>query len=365
MADTDSPVEPPPIHYRSLFLFFGYLSLITSLALLCIRTISVRYQARQRKNDWVPFRKSQLPIFLILAALSLGSTWYYMISFFVWSYRDWAGGPKGVSYTTPNPIAGGSAEPLPLLTKMGLWLNNTYTFQQAWETVSIGNTRVWWSAQIFGWTIGWSLFLGITGRRHRIPHVWIYMLLAQAVGVSFAANLFFAAITVSSRVDEKDINYSWTPNVLVEFIPVALSLLDTLAVPLYAYREGFMLILLAPHFLVFIPAILGPSPSAPVQAKATNPAAKKHGHLATQRYVTGMQLVAAAAVALQGYFTYLAVQDIGTDLPYIEIAKRLWDAVYEHPACSSVSWDVIMCTISAFFWAGVNGFDTGKMLGEV
>ncbi|KAL4782802.1 hypothetical protein BJX76DRAFT_331749 [Aspergillus varians] len=349
---TISP-ENPPIYYRSLFLFFGYLSLVTFLASLCCRTIYTRYQARQKKNDWATSqRRTHAFLFVLLAALSLGTTWYYMISFFVHSFNNWSTGPKGLPYAATHGAEGS----LPLLTRMGLWLNDTYIFQEAWETVSKSPARVWWSGQIFGWTIGWSLFLGITGRRYRIPHVWVYMLIAQAVGVSVAANLFFAAITVSARPDEKNILFAWAPPLLYEVVPVALSLLDTLAVPIFAYRKGFMPILLAPHFLVFIPCVLGPRSSSSVSSKL-------QGQRTTQRYAVCMQWVAAASVVLQAYFTFLALQEIGSDLPYSEVARRLLGTFYDHPACSSVSWDVVMCTISAFFWALVHGFDAGRMLG--
>ncbi|KAL5043506.1 hypothetical protein BDW71DRAFT_118597 [Aspergillus fruticulosus] len=341
--------ETPPIHYRSILLFLGYLSLILSLAFICCRTIYVRFQARQRNNDWAtPWRRAHLFLFVFLAAMSLGTTWYYMISLFVHTYNNWATSPQGLPY---------AGEETPLITRMGLWLYNTYIFQEAWETVSETAARVWWSGQIFGWTIGWSLFLGITGRRYRISHVWVYMLLAQAVSVAFSANLFFAAITVSARPDEKSVAFSWSPPLLYEVVPVALSLLDTLAVPIFAYQKNFMLVLLAPHFLVFVPCLLGP------RSSSSEPTTKAQGQRTTQRYVISMQWVAAASVVLQAYFTFLAWQELGTELPYGEFAKQLWGTVYVHPACSSVSWDAIMSAVSAFFWALVHGFNSSQMLG--
>jgi hypothetical protein len=155
MADLNA-LGNPPIHYRSLALFFGYLSIATGLILSIIRVINVRYQARQKQNDWNgPQRRKQFYLFAILAALSLGFTWFYMISLFVWSYKNWASSPDGLLYSSID---------MHTVTRMGLWLNKTYVFQQAWETVSENPMRFWWSGQIFGWTIGWSIFLGITGR---------------------------------------------------------------------------------------------------------------------------------------------------------------------------------------------------------
>ncbi|KAL2813978.1 hypothetical protein BJX63DRAFT_206493 [Aspergillus granulosus] len=352
MADP-IPISELPIHYRSIFLFISYLSLITFFSLTCCRTIYTRYRARQKNNDWAhPQRRGQFALFSFLAAASLGSTWYYMISLFFYSYNIWATSPEGTLY---------SGADTPLFTRMGLWLNKTYIFQEAWETVSETPERVWWSAQIFGWTIGWSLLLGITGRRYHIPHVWIYMLVAQAVSVSFAANLFFAAITVSPRPSEKDPLYTWRPALIYELVPVALSIADTLAVPIYAYEKGFMIILLAPHFLVFIPCILGPMRSSSPRLKSGEALAQ--GYRTTRRYASFIKWVAAASVALQGYLTYLVLQEFGPEVPYGEIVREVLGTVYAHPACSSVSWDVIMCTLSGAAWAVVHGFDAEAMLG--
>ncbi|KAL3474727.1 hypothetical protein BJX99DRAFT_231210 [Aspergillus californicus] len=345
-------IESPPIHYRSLFLFFGYLSLVVFFISICCNSIYVRYQARQRRNDWAtPKRRTQFFLFTFLAALSLGMTWYHMISLFFHSFKIWAASPEGMAYSSLET---------PLINRMGLWLNKTYIFQEAWETVSETPARVWWSGQIFGWTIGWSLFLGLTGRRHHIPYVWVYMLVAQGVAVSFAANLFFAAITVSQRPSERDVAYAWSPPLAYELAPVAFSLFDTLAVPIFAYEKNFMVILLAPHLLVFVPCVLRPNSSSPSQVSKDSIA--QQGDRTTRRYVTFIQWVAAASLALQAYFTVLMLQDIGTDVPYGEVARQLLDTVYVHPACSSVSWDVIMCTLSAFAWALVHGFDASQML---
>ncbi|KAL2800129.1 hypothetical protein BJX66DRAFT_291391 [Aspergillus keveii] len=353
---TSEEISNLPIHYRSITMFIGYLSLITLFTLIICRTIVSRFIARQKKNDWAhPQRRGQFYIFICLAIASIGSTWFHMISLFFYSYDTWASGPEGQLY---------SGADVPLFTRMGLWLNKTYIFQEAWETVSESPERVWWSGQIFGWTIGWSLLLGITGRRYHIPHVWIYMLVAQAVSVSFAANLFFAAITVSQRPSATDPLYAWRPALIWEFIPVSLSILDTLAVPIFAYEKGFMLILLAPHFLVFIPCVLGPRGSAAASKPKTSETRQlEEGYRATRRYATSIKWVAVASVALQGYLTYLVVEDFGPDVSYGEIVREVLATVYAHPACSSVSWDVIMCTISGVAWAVVHGFDEGAMLG--
>jgi hypothetical protein len=184
------------------------------------------------------------------------------------------------------------------------------------------------------------------------------MLVAQAVGVSVAANLFFAAITVSQRPNEKHDIFAWSPSLVYELVPVVLSLLDTVAVPIFAYEKKFMIVLLAPHALVFIPCVLRPRSSASKGA-----ATKAQGEQTTKRYALFIYWIAAASVVLQAYITVLMLLDIGPDVSYGEVAQRLLDTVYVHPACSSVSWDVIWCTVSGFAWAAVHGFEARAMLG--
>ncbi|KAJ5109697.1 hypothetical protein N7532_002342 [Penicillium argentinense] len=346
MATIDTN-ETPPVHYRSLGVFFVYLTIVASLALTCCRTIYVRYQARKKNNDWnSPKARSHAILFIFLTALTLGITWFYMISLFFHSYHEWTLSPTGLAW---------SAVDMPITTRMGLWLKETYLFQEAWETVVETPKRFWWSGQIFGWCIGWGLFLGIAGRRYNIPHIWVYMLLGQLASIAFGANFFFATIAVSPRPNEKDLSFAWYPAPITELLVIVISFVDTLAVPIFAHKKEFMPILMAPHLLTFVPGMLGPQYSARVT--------KPEGERTTQRYIVLLQWVAAVAVVLQAYFTYLAVLDIGVDASYAEIASQLLDALYAHPACSSVSWDVIMCNIGFLTWAVVHGFDASKMLG--
>jgi hypothetical protein len=184
------------------------------------------------------------------------------------------------------------------------------------------------------------------------------MLVAQAVSVSFAANLFFAAITVSQRPDTKDVLFVWSPSLVYELIPVAFSLLDTVAVPIFAYKKEFMPVLLAPHAMVFIPCVLRPSSSASKLA-----ATESQGDQTTKRYASFVYWIAVASVAVQAYLTVLMLHDMGDDVSFNQVTQQLLDTIYVHPACSSVSWDVIFCVLSSSAWALVHGFEAEQMLG--
>lgn len=147
--------HPPELVYRSLPILISYIILAAALALNACRSIFNRYQARQKKNDWAsPGRRWHFLLFVLLAALSLGATWYYMFAFFVHSYRNWE--------QTGGALALRGRE-LSVLYRLELWLQETKLFREAWETVIETPARFWWSGQIFLWTTAWSLFLGVMG----------------------------------------------------------------------------------------------------------------------------------------------------------------------------------------------------------
>lgn len=235
------------------------------------------------------------------------------------------------------------------------------------------------------------------------------MLLGQIVAISFAMNLFFATILASkqqlasaaesSDADDKnndknkindndDHRYvttmAWQPPLSAEVVPVAISLLSTALVPSVAHTRYFMLVLLVPHLLLFIPALLRPSCSSgdsTTSATTTTYSSKGLPRIpdgldtSTKRYVTFFKWLLSICVLLHAHVTYVVIsEDIaqpGTatttaatvTATFDVLVRRLIAAMYDHPAVSSVSWDVVFCTIGAIAWAAVHGGDLRRMLG--
>ncbi|KAJ5669678.1 hypothetical protein N7462_010748 [Penicillium macrosclerotiorum] len=360
--------QPAELTYRSLPILIGYLVLCAGLALNACRVIYSRYQERQKSNDWgSPHRRGHFFVFAVLAPLCLGVTWFHMIAFFVHSYRNWEQTRYLVEYTGVE---------LPSLVKLELWLQKTKLFEEAWATVVETSPRLWWSGQIFWWCTGWSVLLGVLARRYRIPHIWTYMLLGQLVAISFAAILVFATVLVSqpswskqskgkkSNEDDGQALFAWCPPVYAEVLPVAISLLGAVFVPSVVHSKHFMPILLIPHLLLFIPATLHPSRSS------GNTKPQVQGQVeadrTTRRYIVFFQWIIAACIVLHAQWTYVMLQDSGAGfqaISYISVARDLPGVIYEHPAQSSVSWDVIFCTITSLAWTLVHGGSPSRMLG--
>jgi hypothetical protein len=200
------------------------------------------------------------------------------------------------------------------------------------------------------------------------------MLLGQVVAISFAQNLFFATILVSrqphptestkkNKRDAQDSISAWSPPLYLEVLPVAISLISTVLVPSLAHTKYFMLMLLVPHLLLFVPAILHPSQSSTINMRAKNCSEER----TVQRYITFFQLYTMACVVIQAHSTFLVLQNMGQDISFESVrvlARILPSVIYEHPAVSSVSWDVIYCTVTAVAWIVVNGGNPKQMLGQ-
>lgn len=114
-----------------------------------------RFQICKTQLYWYHSYGPQFTIFITLSILSIVTTWYYMFAFFAHSYRSWEAGQ--------SPTQQALIEVAPLLAKWEMWLRDSKLFREAWGSVFATPARTWWSGQIFLWTIGWSLFLGVMG----------------------------------------------------------------------------------------------------------------------------------------------------------------------------------------------------------
>ncbi|KAF4125133.1 hypothetical protein GMORB2_3972 [Geosmithia morbida] len=314
---------------RPLAIFSGYMVTAAVLTAACISIIRGGL-SRQQRQPW-PQRKLALTVFSLLAAFSLGMTWYHMFRFFGWSYNEWK------ARQIPGLLD-------PDVVHLGRWLRETKLFQQAWATVLDSPSRSWWSLQIFGFCANWSVMLADQERRRGIPHLWLFMLLAQVVAVSFASNLFFLAVAAyspdgrndngnekgSAAGDEDDdddgdsASSFWYDAVIIVTVSLALG------VPAAVDQAHFLRLLLMPHLLGFAPLLL-------------NRALPKGSSSSTGPGWPRMATYTGAMATVVGFATFAAVsEEVGADL--------YWNLLHDHPAVSSVGWDVVCCTVSYSAW---------------
>jgi hypothetical protein len=149
---TSSASENDDLKYRSLRILAFYLALAVFLTSAVLRDIVLRADRNSGSSVWKPNR-SKVFLFGLLAVNSLATTWYYMFSFFAYSYHNWAC-DHGLNDGAPVNVT---------LRNLELWLRETTLFKDAWGAVVATPHRYWWSGQVFLWTTAWSLFLGIMG----------------------------------------------------------------------------------------------------------------------------------------------------------------------------------------------------------
>ncbi|KAJ1595569.1 hypothetical protein NDA11_002345 [Ustilago hordei] len=151
-------------------------------------------------------------ILVLLAVVSVGLTWYYMLAFLRHSYLAYLERCHLTSYPLPPPPPPFSMKRLDQmipalhlrLLRISQWLASLSLFKEAWMEVIKDNTSWWWSGEICIITVGaWALFLRREAERIRMPHVWMLMALGQLVAISFAFNLFNLGIIY--RLDTKDL----------------------------------------------------------------------------------------------------------------------------------------------------------------
>ncbi|KAG8672203.1 hypothetical protein FPOAC2_05571 [Fusarium poae] len=309
---------------RPIAILAGYLLACAILAVISISTIyrqAVSSKAASR-------RRYAIIVFSALAALSLATTWYHMFCFFKWSYQQWEST---------------RLDKLDDELHLGEWLRDTKLFKQAWVSTLEQPQRVFWSLQIFAFCANWSVTLAWQDTKRRIPHLWIFMLLGQIVAISFAANLSFLAFLVFEDPNTSTITFEQERTVSSSSSTKSHSLLRkswltvlavtvgcAVAIPSSLDHPKFMYLLLAPHVLAFVPLLMNKliGSREPVVMDEQPPPSHRSG----------------VRAIIVGICVYYLLTPEGSSLGD---ATR---ALYEHPAVSSVGWDVICCWISFSAW---------------
>ncbi|KAH8926222.1 hypothetical protein BT69DRAFT_1317760 [Atractiella rhizophila] len=275
----------------------GYLVLIFILLALIYPQLKIAARSNQ---------KSQF--FLLIAALSLLSTWTYMTRYFVWSYQN------------------SGAQSVPL------WLKDTSLFKEAWMLVLDGREQWWISQQLCYFTVApFTLFLCSETQRRKIPNVWVYMLLGQMVAISFAQGLFLAVVA-STPIREKDPkrpSTSWA--LLVQSLCIGSALGFVYTTPT-SIPDSFLRNLLVMHLLVFPVLLLTPHVTFLLE------------DLRLFNYVAAFFLAiqhlrrTGDIAKWQGWRARLASFEL------LSLWKQEWNVSQSHPALQSISWDVMMTT---------------------
>jgi len=163
------------------------------------------------------------------------------------------------------------------------------------------------------------------------------MLLGQIIAISFASNLYFLAAIVAVAERPKATRRA-LPSWLWHFATIG-TLVSVAAIPYVHGWDSFLVVLLLPHILLFLP-ILSQTPS--------------------EQQISGLRVLTVSSGVVLGAFVTLQIQKVRFRLKLSLLSDRLqnggnwksvWDALWAHSAVSSVGFDVIFCWISFLCWA--------------
>jgi hypothetical protein len=337
-AGADNNVRPYTI-------FFSYLLLCFSLAVFIISKLFQSHSILSKSTTARTPPRKHVQYFTLLAIGSLGTTWYHMFRYFQTSYRTWFMW-RSIYELSPDQM------------HWGLWLRDTSLFREAWETVILGAGRYWWSQQIFFFACALGLYMeqrGMFARwprncveltrlgiRRGIKHTWAFMLLGQVVAISFATNLFLLAVLLSPPAPPPPSSTGihrrrWFGPWLVNLLTVVATVLPAywLGTEDYYHTPEFMTVLLIPHVaLLVMPFARAVLPSKYLTDAYVDFAENVY------KYLWGTTIVSGILLELK---TTLAVHNWNG-------LSGTWHALFEHPAVSSVGFDVIFCWITWTVW---------------
>jgi hypothetical protein len=181
-----------------------------------------------------------------------------------------------------------------------------------------------------------------SGVRRGVKHTWAFMLLGQVVAISFATNLFLLAVLLSPPAPPPPSSTGiyrnrWMGPWLINLLTVVATVLPAywLGTEDYYHTPEFMTVLLMPH----VALLIMPFTRLLLPAKyLTDNGVKSADDV--YKYLWATTIVSAILLELK---TTLAVYSWSG-------LSGIRHALFEHPAVSSVGFDVIFCWITWIVW---------------
>ncbi|KAF2116094.1 hypothetical protein BDV96DRAFT_631264 [Lophiotrema nucula] len=329
---------------RPIVIFFSYLALCAGLTVFVIQRLIKSYTVLSKHTTASLPPKKYVYTFAFLATASVATTWYYTFRYFDVSYQTWV---MWRSYYQLDPKH----------LHWGLWLKHTSLFKEAWETAIIGWARYWWTHQIFFFACGLGLDLERKGIPRGVKHTWAFMLLGQIVAISFATNLFLLAVLLSPPPvsPAPTSGYSRKPKWLGPWLInlIALGATQYSAYLLfdehYWHHPSFLPMVMVPHVaLMVLPVARGLIPTKYFSDDNVEIAGKVYKYLWGMTIGGGVLLFLKITAASYGYSGIRGISD----------------ALLEHPAVSTVAFDVIFCWVTWITWWKIQGASSETVVGN-
>jgi hypothetical protein len=309
--DIDAPTNHP-----GALIFWAYIVAALASTGVVLNTIRKSYLQNNGRPK-IP------PLLAILALSSFATLSYHMLNVLILSYQQWT-----TRHNIPlGALIGSNRTPLHLWQ----WSITSSLFQDFGRAIVATKPRYLLSSSGLWSTLAVALYMGIEGRRRKVPNLWVFFVLLEILPTSFAQTLFYIMLCTKPQPANSSIRFlAYWP--LWYAVPLAYAYCLNSA-PAYA-EEGEWLIytILAARMLLVLPLIL---PLSSLNDGVPN----TFKHVATLRLFV-------FTVAIQ-FFTQKSIGDLG---PLDQMPSVLLQALNSHPAVQTLSYDLLHSLVAFGYW---------------
>lgn len=259
----------------------------------------------------------------ILAISSFATLSYHMLNVLIQSYQQWT-----TRHNIPlGALIGSNRTPLHLWQ----WSITSSLFQDFGKAIVATKPRYLLSSSGLWSTLAVAIYMGIEGRRHRVPNLWAFFALLEILPTSFAQTLFYIMLCTKPQSANLNIRLlSYWP--LWYAVPLAYAYCLNSAPGYAGQGEWLIYTILAARLLLVLPLVL---PLSSLNDETPN----TFKHAATLRLFV-------FTVAIQ-FFTQKSIGDLG---PLNKMSSVLLQAMNSHPAVQTLSYDLLHSLVAFGYW---------------
>ncbi|RCH94721.1 hypothetical protein CU097_014199, partial [Rhizopus azygosporus] len=267
---------------------------------------------------------TETTLLFVLTGVFTTITWIFVCKFMYLDYTIWSFS-KGFHWDFS-------------LNAISHWLHDVCLFEDVVREASTGAWSWLWTHQIATFeVIVWTTILTIEGWRRRIPHLWAYMLLCKAMGVSTAMGVFCVVMLSHPPIRRRP-----SPKLLgVLVFSITVGLITVLITPYISTSSNFMTNLVIMHAVALLP-LIGDYDEQPALTIYDG----------TPKFITLLYCFIAGAnfsIYLQQWIKCFMTC---TDSKHIlcRVVSTYIDVFWEHPAQTVVNLDNIGTSVMSVVW---------------
>jgi len=294
-------------------------------------------------------RTNQLWLFSTLALISFATLSTTMLNVLIESFNQWKQ-QQQPSHSNDN---------LPLA--IWHWSTTSSLFTDFAEGLVHDSARFFWAQTALLATLSTVIYMGTEGRQRQIPQLWTFFALSQILPISFAQNLFYLALCLTTPEEEEEelesepstktktktkseetktkpttpsqriLHYPKTPSILT----LATYSLTLALAQLYAHTPALIPLVLLARLALLFPLLL-PAQFYTSAAQVPDPKIKTNPRATADELQRVLLKTALLMTGLKGYQALQEGFGVG------EVVGAGF-GIRGHPAVRALGWDFLLC----------------------